>query len=165
MADINELLAKAYGKASFNESAHKSEDNQFDELDTFITNATTNTIPTNMTINIAKDGNQLQIGDPVVGIHKGMRMTGQVLSLEPKDGTAVVEWRDKTKSRIKTSQLELSNVDDDVELETMYIESDETNSKEPYMGFDKESFTEDTDLECLLKGNANGDIVGGPDVL
>lgn len=42
-------------------------------------------------------------------------------------------------------------MDTDYEEETMYIES-----KEPTMGFDKESFNEDTDLHDLLTGRNDG---------
>ena len=152
--DIKELLAKA-NETSLSRALRQIETNQFDELDEFITDASTNSVPPNFNTGLSKDGNQLQVGDPVVGIHQGRRMSGQVIAIQNEIVT--VEWRDRTTSNVKANQLELSNVDDDMELETMYIEA----APEPYMGFDKESFTEDTDLEALLKGDATGTYLKG----
>ena len=55
-------------------------------------------------------------------------------------------------TKVKINTLELSNVDDDYEEETMYIEAAQPIQT---MGFDKESFVEDTDLQSLLNGDSN----------
>lgn len=146
--DIKELLARANAKAPSRrvESSSMHEENLFDELDTFIDNTALNSTEPTFNTGLSKDGEQLQVGDPVVGVHRGQEMSGQVIAIQ--DDMATVEWKDHTTSNIKANQLTLSNVDDDYEIQTMYIES----AEQPYMGFDKEAFNEDTDLDSLLKG-------------
>lgn len=145
--DIKELLARANAKSSIRESkSSMSEENLFDELDDFIDNTVTNSTEPTFNTNLSKDGQQLQVGDPVVGIHKGQNMSGQVIAIQ--DDIVTVEWKDRTVSNVRAGQLELSDVDDDYEEQTMYIES----AEQPYMGFDKEAFNEDGDLDALLKG-------------
>ena len=154
--DIKELLARANAKSSAPrrvESVQRQvETDSYDELEEFIDNV--NTRSANMTptaTGLSKDGEQLQIGDPVVGIHRGQNMSGQIIAIQ--GDMITVEWKDRTSSTVKSSQLTLSNVDDDYEEQTMYVEAEQ-----PYMGFDKESFTEDTDLESLLRGRSDGSM-------
>ena len=73
---------------------------------------------------------------------------GYISSLEKKGYIKKESQKGRTKSNVRANQLTLTNVDDDYELQTMYVEADE----QPYMGFDKEAFHEDTDLDSLLKG-------------
>lgn len=154
--DIKELLARANAKAPIRESVSIKEDTVFDELDNFIQDTATLSVPPNFNVGLTKDGNQLQVGDPVVGIHRGQEMSGQVLAIQ--DDKAVVEWKDRETTKVKISTLTLTNVDDDYEEETMYIESAQPIQT---MGFDKESFVEDTDLEALLKGEGFSKTGGG----
>lgn len=170
MANLKELLAIANGKIAEDTAKAKdskvktkeqeklnvhrtkvesrlTEENQFDELAQYIDDAANTSVPPNFTTGFSKDGNQLEVGDPVVGIHKGQNMSGTVVGVEGDNIT--VEWRDKSVTEVKAQTLQMTNVDDDYELETMYIESYEPDQT---MGFDKESFNEDGDLEDLLKG-------------
>lgn len=145
--DLKELLARANAKAPIRESRQSiKEENLFDELDTFIDNTAVNSTEPTFNTGLSKDGQQLQVGDPVVGVHRGQNLSGQVIAIQ--GDMATVEWKDHTTSNVKASQLELTDVDDDYEIQTMYIES----AEQPYMGFDKEAFNEDTDLDSLLKG-------------
>lgn len=145
--DLKELLARANAKAPIRESRQFiKEENLFDELDTFIDNTAVNSTEPTFNTGLSKDGQQLQVGDPVVGIHRGQNMSGQVIAIQ--GDMVTVEWKDHTTSNVKAGQLELTNVDDDYEEQTMYIES----AEQPYMGFDKEAFNEDTDLDSLLRG-------------
>ena len=145
--DLKELLARANAKAPIRESRQSiKEENLFDELDTFIDNTAVNSTEPTFNTGLSKDGQQLQVGDPVVGIHRGQNMSGQVIAIQ--GDMVTVEWKDHTTSNVKARQLELTNVDDDYEIQTMYIES----AEQPYMGFDKEAFNEDTDLDSLLRG-------------
>lgn len=143
-------------------SAHKtkvesrtSEANQFDELEQYIDDAANTSVPPNFMTGFSKDGNQLEVGDPVVGVHKGQNTSGTVVGVEGDNVT--VEWKDKTVTEVKAQTLQMTNVDDDYELETMYIESYEPAQN---MGFDKESFNEDGDLEDLLRGGATSSSSG-----
>ena len=118
-----------------------TETNLFDNLDEYMDGLQTADIPP--ATDYAPDG--FQVGDPVVGIHKRQRMSGQVIDVDRDNIT--VEWKNHDVSQVKADTLEISNVDDDYELQTQYIES-----KEPNLGFDRESFVEDTDLHSLLHG-------------
>ena len=145
--DLKELLARANAKAPIRESRQSiKEENLFDELDTFIDNTAVNSTEPTFNTGLSKDGQQLQVGDPVVGIHRGQNLSGQVIAIQ--GDMVTVEWKDHTTSNVKASQLELTDVDDDYEEQTMYIES----AEQPYMGFDREAFNEDTDLDSLLRG-------------
>lgn len=148
--DLQEMLAKAYAPAKSTarkvESKQVHETDSFDELEDFIDDVNLTQNEPNFNVGISKDGHQLQVGDPVTGINAGREMSGQVIAIQ--DEMVTVEWKDRTKSNVRANQLTLTNVDDDYELQTMYVEADE----QPYMGFDKESFCEDTDLDSLLKG-------------
>lgn len=161
MSNIRDLLAQARATSTQRrpESAVKrtEESNSFDELETFIDDVNLGAVPPNFNTGLSKDGQQLQVGDPVTGIHRGQEMSGQVIAVQGDDIT--VEWKDRTSSVVKAGKLTMTDVDDAMELETMYIESDE----QPYMGFDKESFHEDTDLLSLLRGDAQGNIIGVSD--
>lgn len=154
--DLRELLAKANAKAPMRESASIHEDTMFDELDDAIQNTAASAMPPSFNMGLTKDGNQLQVGDPVTGIHRGQRMSGQVLAVQ--DDKAVVEWKDRETTKVKINTLTLTNVDDDYEEETMYIEAAQPIQS---MGFDKESFVEDTDLECLLRERIDGSMSSG----
>lgn len=160
---LDELIAKAKAKhdikSTFNDSkvrqksaptyqphrtkveSRTAETNMFDNLEDCIDGLDNTLIPPES--DFAPDG--LQVGDPVVGIHKGQRLAGQVIDIN--GDYATVEWKNHDISSVKVDELELSNVDDDYEEETMYIES-----VQPNMGFDKEAFVEDTDLKSLLTG-------------
>lgn len=153
--DIKELLAKANAPASSRKvESQKAETNSFDELGTFISDINQSS-PLQPNIDYGTNlPEQFEIGDPVVGMHKGQKLAGQVIDVNGDKVT--VEWKDKEVTVVSANQLELSDVDTDYEEQTMYIESNE-----PYMGFDKESFNEDSDLEALLRGDANGNIGGG----
>lgn len=151
MSNLRRLLERANAP-----KAVKAETNVFDELEDFSQNLATSSsqfMPAS-NVSVTKDGQELQPGDPVTGLHRGQNMSGQVLSVN--DDTAVVEWKDREITRVKISTLTMTNVDDDYEEQTMYIESNEPN-----MGFDKEAFVEDTDLESLLRGGADGSINSG----
>lgn len=151
MADLKDLLARANAKTSkvIKESSSIGED-AFDSLEDNIDNLASSSIPLNTgNTDLTKDGNELEVGDPVVGMHKNQRMSGQVIAVDGDDIT--VEWRDRTVTQVKIDTLELSDVDDDYAEQTMYIEAEEPIQT---MGFDKESFVEDTDLESLLKGDS-----------
>lgn len=160
MSNIKNLLARANAPIRAKESSVTSETNALDELQDTTQDIAINSMPFTMNSGcnstLTKDGQQLQPGDPVTGIHRGQNMSGQVLSV--KDDTAVVEWKDREITRVKIASLTMTNVDDDYEEQTMYIES---KDPVPNMGFDKESFVEDTDLESLLKGGANGSLDSG----
>lgn len=119
-----------------------SETNMFDNLEEFIDSVSNSEVPVEG--DYAPDG--FQVGDPVVGLHKNQRMSGQVIDVDRDNIT--VEWKNHDVTQVKADTLELSNVDDDYEEQTMYIESNEPN-----LGFDKESFVEDTDLQSLLNGS------------
>lgn len=152
--DIKELLARANAKSSNTrrvESAKRRvETDSYDDLEEFIDNVNTQTSDfTPAATGLSKDGQQLQVGDPVVGIHRGQEMLGQVIAVD--GDMATVEWGDRETTRVRANQLTLSDVDDAYELQTMYVEAEQ-----PYMGFDKESFVEDTDLESLLRGRSDG---------
>lgn len=123
------------------ESQAASETNMFDNLEEFMDGLNTSAIPPES--DYAPDG--FQVGDPVVGIHKGQRLSGQVIDVDRDDVT--VEWKNHDVTQVKADTLELSNVDDDYQEEAMYIESQQQN-----LGFDKESFNEDSDLHSLLNG-------------
>lgn len=123
------------------ESQSASETNMFDNLEEFMDGLNTSAIPPET--DYAPDG--FQVGDPVVGIHKGQRLAGQVINVDRDDIT--VEWKNHDVTQVKADTLELSNVDDDYVEQTQYIESREQN-----LGFDKESFNEDSDLHSLLSG-------------
>lgn len=123
------------------ESQTASETNMFDNLEEFVDGLQTTEVPPES--DFAPDG--FQVGDPVVGIHKGQRLSGQVIDVDRDDIT--VEWKNHDVTQVKADTLELSNVDDDYQEEAMYIESHEQN-----LGFDRESFNEDTDLHSLLSG-------------
>lgn len=145
--DIKELLARANAKSSMRESRQSiQEENLFDNLEDNIDNIALHSVEPDFNIGISKDGQQLQVGDPVVGIHRGTEMSGQVIAMQ--GDMVTVEWKDRTTSNVKANQLELTNVDDDYEEQTMYIES----ADQPYMGFDREAFNEDADLDSLLRG-------------
>lgn len=148
--NLQEMLAKAYAPAKSTtrkvESKQVHETDSFDELEDFIDDVNLTQNEPNFNVGISKDGHQLQVGDPVTGINAGREMSGQVIAIQNEMVT--VEWKDRTKSNVRANQLTLTNVDDDYELQTMYIETNE----QPYMGFDKEAFHEDTDLDSLLKG-------------
>lgn len=153
MSNLRDLLAKANAvtaKPVIRESAPKVE-SSFDDLDTFIQDISATTGTQNYDMDLSKDGNALQVGDPVVGIHRGQNMSGQVIAVNGNKVT--VEWKDHSVTEVTADTLELSNVDDDYIEETMYIESSEAIQT---MGFDKESFVEDTDLDSLLRGGASG---------
>lgn len=152
--DIKELLARANAKSSnprrVESVQRKAEADSYDDLEEFIDNVNTQSSDfTPATTGLSKDGQQLQVGDPVVGIHNAQNMSGQVIAVQ--GDLVTVEWKDRTTSNVKANQLTLSDVDDDFELQTMYVEAEQ-----PYMGFDKESFVEDTDLESLLRGRSDG---------
>lgn len=148
--DLQEMLAKAYAPAKSTtrkvESKQVYETDSFDELEDFIDDVNLTQNEPNFNVGISKDGHQLQVGDPVTGINAGREMSGQVIAIQ--NDMVTVEWKDRTKSNVRANQLTLTNVDDDYELQTMYVEADE----QPYMGFDKEAFHEDTDLDSLLRG-------------
>lgn len=154
--DLRELLAKANAKAPMRESAAIHEDTMFDELEDTIQTTAAYAVPPSFNAGVTKDGNKLQVGDPVTGIHRGQNMSGQVLAIQ--DDKAVVEWKDRETTKVKISTLTLTNVDDDYEEETMYIEAAQPIQS---MGFDKESFVEDTDLECLLRQRVDGSMTDG----
>lgn len=152
--DIKELLARANAKSSnprrVESAKRRVETDSYDDLEEFIDNVNTQTSDfTPAATGLSKDGQQLQVGDPVVGIHRGQEMSGQVIAVD--GDMATVEWRDRETTRVRANQLTLSDVDDAYELQTMYVEAEQ-----PYMGFDKESFVEDTDLESLLRGRSDG---------
>lgn len=148
MSNLKDLLARANAKTSMRETSSCNEENQFDELDSFIQDTARTVVPSNYNVGLTKDGNELQVGDPVTGIHKGQKMSGQVININGDSIT--VEWRDRSTSTENIGNLILTDVDSAYEEETMYIEADQTRQS---MGFDKESFVEDSDLESLLKGS------------
>ena len=166
---LNKAQAKAEQKATASQTKVKSaptynvhntkvesqniQENQFDDLDGFMSDLSNTAVPPNFNSGISKDGNQLTTGDPVVGIHRGQRMNGQVIAVNGDKVT--VEWKDRSVTEVPADSLELTNVDDDYAEETMYIESNEPIQN---MGFDKESFVEDSDLESLLRGRADGSL-------
>lgn len=137
------------------ESAAALETNQFDDLDDFMTGLNQTAVPPNFNQGVTKDGNKLQVGDPVVGLHQGQRMSGQVIAVQGDNAT--VEWKDRRTSTVPINTLELTDVDTDYEEEALFIEAAEPIQT---MGFDKESFVEDTDLESLLRGGADGTSSG-----
>ena len=94
MSNLRDLIAKANAKSPMRDSSSMSEENSFDELDNYIQDISTSSVPPNFNTGITKDGNQLQVGDPVVGIHRGQRMSGQCIAIQ--DDKAVVEWNDQS---------------------------------------------------------------------
>lgn len=127
------------------ESVRTPETNAFDEMEEFMGDINTTAIPPET--DYAPDG--LQIGDPVVGMNRNQRMAGQVIAVD--NHMVTVEWKNRDVTQVPADQLQLTNVDDAYEEEAMYIES-----VEPNMGFDKESFVEDTDLKSLLEDRIEG---------
>lgn len=125
------------------------ETNMFDNLEEYIDGVNTTAVPPEL--DPAIDG--FQVGDPVVGVHKGYKMAGQVIDVNGDNVT--VEWKNHDVTEVKADSLELTDVDTDYEEETMYIEA-----QEPNMGFDKESFNEDADLHDLLTGSNVPDSSG-----
>lgn len=155
MSNLRDLLAKANAGRTIRtyESSIKSETNSFDELEDTISDLAVDSVATNFNTGVSKDGIQLQVGDPVVGTHRGQNLAGQVIAI---DGDMVtVEWKNKETSRVRANTLTLSDVDSDYQEQTMYVEA-----VQPNMGFDKESFNEDADLEDLLKGRVGESASG-----
>lgn len=130
-------------------SSRRNETDMFDELEDSIQSLATSTVPM-QSDSLTKDGQSLEIGDPVTGIHQGYNMSGEVIGLD--GDRAIVRWRDNTQSKVKINTLTMTDVDAADEQEELYLESYEPV---PNMGFDKESFNEDIDLESLLKGDSN----------
>lgn len=154
MSDIRDLLNRAMAQR-VTETKSVQEDTLLDDLDGFVQDVAASQMPVS-TANMTKDGQQLQVGDPVTGIHRGQNMAGQVIAIQ--DDKAVVEWKDRETTKVKINTLTLTNVDDDYTEETMYIEAAQPIQT---MGFDKEAFVEDADLHDLLKGDpVNGSSSG-----
>ena len=153
MSNLRDLLARANASATPARRAESANtvESQFDQLDDFIQATAVTSVPPNFSEGLSKDGQQLQVGDPVTGIFRGQEMSGQVIAVNGDKIT--VEWKCQEVSTVKASTLTMTNVDDDYEEETMYIEAAQPIQT---MGFDKESFVEDTDLESLLRGDSAG---------
>jgi hypothetical protein len=132
------------------ETANVQED-AFDDLDTFMSDISQSAVPPNFNDGLSKDNQQLQVGDPVVGMHQGQQMSGQVIGIN--GNKVAVEWKNRDQSTVPANTLTLSDVDYDYEEETMYIESAVPIAN---MGFDREAFVEDTDLKSLLEGKPDG---------
>lgn len=157
-----EMEKPAVHKTKVESSQPMFEEDSFDLLEDTIQDIAVTSVEPSFNMGISKDGNKLELGDPVTGIHKGQNMRGEVVGIEGDNIT--VQWKDKTVTQVKADTLTMTNVDDDMMEETMYIESVEPIQN---MGFDKESFVEDTDLDSLLRGsssstgssyNFNGDL-------
>lgn len=143
---------KAQGKPDIHKTKVESrtqETNMFDDLEEYIDNVSNSSLAPDVEL----DEKDFQVGDPVVGVHKGYKLAGQVIDVNGDNIT--VEWKNHDVSQVKADDLELSDVDTDYEEQTMYIEA-----KEPNLGFDKESFNEDADLHDLLTGSNVPDSSG-----
>lgn len=143
MSNLRRLIEQA-------NSSFKSETTPFDELEDEIQDLATNSLPIN-DLDLTQDGQSLQVGDPVVGIHQGYDMSGEVIAVNGDNITVL--WKDRTQSTVKANTLKMTDVDSDYEEQAMYIESYEPTQN---LGFDKESFNEDTDLYSLLHGDDAG---------
>ena len=109
MSRLDELIAKAKAKHSIKDTSNDSkvrqksaptyqphrtkvesqtaETTMFDNLEDYIDGLSNSAIPPET--DFAPDG--LQVGDPVVGIHKGQRLAGQVIDVHGDYVT--VEWK------------------------------------------------------------------------
>lgn len=166
MSRLSELIAKANAKAGDTQKVqtskttqksapdykiHKTkvesaanETNTFDDLEEYMSNIDDTAIVPGYGDDVTKGGNELEVGDPVVGMNRNQRMSGQVIAIDGPNAT--VEWRNRDVTQMPIDQLELTNVDDDYEEQTLYVESEVPN-----LGFDNEAFVNDSDLESLLK--------------